>query len=133
MNIGEQLEAEWRAAEHSAAEAMRHLMHHGTPQPAAQAIPHNETEPPQREETPMSLFAEVKNDFATVAAKIAAIDEEAIRLAEQIAQIPGAKELVGALIATLGVSPQLVSTFTALATDIGQAVPVPVPAEPTPA
>jgi hypothetical protein len=126
------------------AEFMRHLMHHGhhgapaqdpgaatqTPAAAPVNLAANVAIPATARENPVSLFTEVKQDFATVAAKIAAIDEEAIRLAEQIGTIPGAKELVGALIATLGVSPQLVSTFTALATDIGQAVPQPAPAAP---
>ena len=124
-------EADIKRDWHAAADTMRHLTHphhHDTPQlaagPLTPAIP---TIPTQAEDTTMGFATTLKHDAAEILGRVAQLDEAMLERAEQIAQIPGATDLVDEVLALGHVPPSLISAFTMLAKEIAAVAPKPQP------
>jgi hypothetical protein len=111
-DIEAEIKRDWRAAE----DRMRHLMHHGAPQPAAQPppqqVPHNETQ-----EEHMQLLAEIEDHARQVEGHIAAalqkfqqIDHAALGTLDAILANPETAEVFALLGQFTGVAPGSLAT-----------------------
>lgn len=105
-DIEAEIKRDWRAAE----DRMRHLMHHGAPQPAAPqpaaqptppALPHNGTQ-----EDHMSFIDEAEVHAKAILDVFGQADREALRLMEALKANPGAVALVQAAESYLHLPPQ---------------------------
>ena len=98
-------------AVHGFEHLFRHEHHDAPQQAAAPAITHNETQEPQ-EVPPMSFLAEVEADAHALAAKLAAVDHDALDALERVQANPDTAKAFALLAqaTTLAVGPGVLTT-----------------------